>query len=547
MISHAMKRMRRRSVVCAGTVLAAAVIATSCTDDGDDGASGQAVEEASRGPRVPPSPLAGSASEAGARQRGAVEPGEVPDDAVRIAVGDDAQQVVDAAEPGTTFVFAEGIHREQQITPRDGDRFIGEPGAVLRGSRELEGFSERDGVWAIGGQTQENEIGEQGFMEEGREADAFPEELFVDGERQQHVASLDEVGDGTWHFDYAADTIYLGSDPSQGTVETSTVPTAFAGEGVRDVTIENLVIEHYANRAQVGAIHGEGTRRWTVRNVDASFNHGTGIRIGPGWLIANCRVTNNGQMGISGNGQQDEQATIVVRDSEIAQNKVLGYDWEWEGGATKFSRTVNMVFENNWVHDNIGPGPWFDIDNRDAVIRSNLVENNTGVGIHYEISYGAEIYWNEVRGNGGENEDYGTGVFVSNSSQVAVFENLLAGNRHEIYAIQDERGEGEFGRYTAADLDVRRNDVTVTDGQVGLRVPTGEDEFYASQGVRFRENTYRLSEPDQQAFYWDESEIPASQWQEHGLDVAGDFLTDGGDGALPGEATGYEATRYGPE
>jgi len=541
-MAHRMERLRRRSVASLGTVLACAAITVSCS--GTDGTSpGQTVEQASRGPRIPPSPLAENAQRAGA----AGQATEVPRDAIRIEVGDDAQEIVDDAAPGSTFVFASGTHREQQITPRDGDRFVGEDGAVLRGSRVLEGFSEQDGRFVIGGQDQQNEVGETGFMEEGREADAFPEELFVDGERQQTVGSVEEVTDGTWYFDYDADTIHLGTDPSGSTVETSVVPFAFGGEGIRDVSIEGLVIEHYANRAQMGAIHGEGTRNWTVRNVDASFNHGTGIRLGPGWLVSNCRVTNNGQMGVSGNGEQHDEAAIVVRNNEIAQNKVLGYDWEWEGGGTKFSRTVNIVFEHNWVHDNIGPGPWFDIDNRDAVIRSNLIENNTGVGIHYEISYGAEIYWNEVRGNGGENEDYGSGVFVSNSSDVAVFENLLAGNFDEIYAVQDERGEGRFGRYTVANLDVRRNDVSVTDGQVGLRVPSGEDEFYESEGVRFRENTYRLSQLDQQAFYWDEAEMAAAAWQDEGLDIAGEFVTDQDGGALPDDATAYAPAVYGPE
>ena len=40
--------------------------------------------------------------------------------------------------------------------------------------------------------------------------------------------------------------------------------------------------------------------------------------------------------------------------------------------------------------------------------------------------------------------------------------------------------------------------------------PVGEDEFYESEGVRFRENTYRLSQLDQQAFYWDEAEMAAA-------------------------------------
>lgn len=473
-----------------------------------------------------------------------VPPG-APADAVRLEVGDDFQSVVDETPPGSTFVIASGIHRLQQVVPRDGDRFIGESGAVLRGSQVLESFEEADGLFVVSGQTQQNEVGGFDFMEEGRERDAYPEELFFDGERLRHVGSVDEVEPGTWFFDYDADRIYLADDPAGHLVETSVTPWAFGGEGVRDVTIENLTLQHYANRAQIGAIHGQDTRSWTVRAVDASYNHGAGIRIGPGWEVSGCKVTHNGQMGMSGNGQQVEDDPIVVRDCEIAHNKQLGYEWTWEGGATKFAKTVGMVFENNWVHSNIGPGPWFDIDNRDAIIRSNLVENNRELGIHYEISYGAQIYWNEVRNNGLHDGAIGAGIFVSNSSGVEVFENLLYGNIHEVFALQNDVGGGEFGPYTVSGLNVHSNDITISEGELGLRVWTDEDEFYTSRDVRFANNTYRLEDPDAPVFYWNNEEIDAESWQDYGLDTDGEFLP-AEEGTLPEGAQAFRPAVYGP-
>jgi hypothetical protein len=58
--------------------------------------------------------------------------------AVRIGVGDDAQSVVNAHAAGTTYIVEAGTHlRNFSVQPKSGDRFCGEPGAVLDGGRSL--------------------------------------------------------------------------------------------------------------------------------------------------------------------------------------------------------------------------------------------------------------------------------------------------------------------------------------------------------------------------------------------------------------------------
>ena len=52
-----------------------------------------------------------------------------------IGVGDDAQMVVNAHGAGTTYVVKAGTHlRNFSVQPKSGDRFCGEPGAVLDGT-----------------------------------------------------------------------------------------------------------------------------------------------------------------------------------------------------------------------------------------------------------------------------------------------------------------------------------------------------------------------------------------------------------------------------
>jgi hypothetical protein len=55
---------------------------------------------------------------------------------VAIGAGDDAQSVVNAHAAGTTYIVKAGTHlRNFSVQPKSGDRFCGEPGAVLDGGR----------------------------------------------------------------------------------------------------------------------------------------------------------------------------------------------------------------------------------------------------------------------------------------------------------------------------------------------------------------------------------------------------------------------------
>jgi hypothetical protein len=57
---------------------------------------------------------------------------------VEIGVGEDAKSVVNAHTAGTTYIVKAGTHlRNFSVQPKSGDRFCGEPGAVLDGGRSL--------------------------------------------------------------------------------------------------------------------------------------------------------------------------------------------------------------------------------------------------------------------------------------------------------------------------------------------------------------------------------------------------------------------------
>ena len=61
---------------------------------------------------------------------------DTPCSGVEVTGGDLAAQV-NAAPSGTTFCIAAGVYRTGNIAPKDGDRLIGAPGAVLDGGGQF--------------------------------------------------------------------------------------------------------------------------------------------------------------------------------------------------------------------------------------------------------------------------------------------------------------------------------------------------------------------------------------------------------------------------
>src|SRR5689334_8694345 len=63
--------------------------------------------------------------------------------------GDDIGNLVRQKPPGTVFRIQAGVHRLQSIIPKDGDLFIGVPGAILSGAQLLSGFSRFGRLWTV--------------------------------------------------------------------------------------------------------------------------------------------------------------------------------------------------------------------------------------------------------------------------------------------------------------------------------------------------------------------------------------------------------------
>ena len=447
-------------------------------------------------------------------------PAELP--GVVVSPDDDLAQLVEASEPGTRFVLSPGIHRDGPIEPKDDMSFIGQEGAILSGAIILEGFVASGDTWTLSGVSLNDD--EHGKCEGEYRACALQNDLFMDDTMVWRVDEADEVGPGTWWG--GGDTVIVGDDPNQRKVELSVVEHAFISSA-DDISIESLIVEKYATRAQSGTIqaqepgNGDFGARWLLQDLEVRFNHAVGIKAGEETTIRRVESHHNGQLGIAASGGTN----VLVELTEIHHNNTRGFDSGWEGGGTKFTYTNGLIVRNNEVHHNLGPGLWTDIDCYDTLYEGNRSYANTGPGIFHEISFDAVIRNNEVYENGFGQTSWlwGAGILIAASTDVEVVGNSVYDNADGIAGIQQNRERSDGSRsWLLRNLWVHNNTIVMPTGQTGVVQDVDDPSIFSDRNLRFDSNTY--SGPEDKAFAWNNDDISWREWRAAGQDQNGQHL-----------------------
>jgi hypothetical protein len=346
--------------------------------------------------------------------------------------------------------------------------------------------------------------------------------VFLDDRRLRPVASRSAVLPGTVFWDAAAGQLVLGDDPTGRRVEVATATRAFSGGG--SVTVQGLTVEKFANPAQSGAFHIQGS--WTIVDNLVRWNHGAGICGASGSVVEHNEVRENGQLGLCGTSSVGARFEANV----IVGNNTAGFKRDWEAGGAKWVATQDLVVRGNYVTGNDGPGLWTDIDNIRSTIEDNYVTANNGPGIFHEISYDAAIRHNAVLDNyptqtcpqGGW---CSSGIRISESSNVLVEGNVVRGAHGSILGIQAERGSGAYGAHLLSNVTVRDNDVTPGAGRTGVMQNTGDMTIFgAARGNTFTGNRYHLrcSSSD---FAWANANLDFAHWRAVPQDATGSAST----------------------
>jgi parallel beta-helix repeat protein len=442
---------------------------------------------------------------------------------IRLEPGNDPQAQLQSQPEGETFCFSAGVYRlAGPLTPKDRQRLVGEPGAILSGAQVVTGWTQTDGAWRATGYLP-SEPFVHGECMDGYRGCGYAETVFYDNRQLRRVDTRDELAPGRFFTDYDANAIWIADDPSQRTVEVARTEAAVTGES-KDVLVEGLIIEKFANRAQRGAVQAQGPG-WRIQNNDVRLNHGHGVfSSSTGGEIAGNRLHHNGQLGLGGDSDY-----VAVTSNEIDHNNTAGFDILWEAGGMKWFNSTGLKVSHNDVHHNSGPGLWTDINNIHTTYERNTVHNNTSHGIFHEISYNAVIRNNRILDNGARRlRGWGdAGIRVAASPNVEVHGNILIGNTNAIMLVQQRRSDypSRYGPHELDSIIVHDNDITMIDNATGMVNDDGDDSLY-SRNIRFDNNTYRLANEDGQYFAWAGDLVPRTTWtQVIGHDTTGKFLT----------------------
>ena len=176
-----------------------------------------------------------------------------PGGSIAVLAGQDWQVAVNMASSSAVLCAKAGVHRGVTVSPKTGQTIRAETGAIFSGAKVLTGWTASGGRWYVDGQTQQNTAHDNNNCAPAYPRCAYPEQLWVDGELLRHVASQAAVASATWYFDYDANRIWIGVNPSGKVVETSVTPQAVTGSGT-NVKLAQLTIEKYATGSGRGTI-----------------------------------------------------------------------------------------------------------------------------------------------------------------------------------------------------------------------------------------------------------------------------------------------------
>ena len=399
-------------------------------------------------------------------------------------------KAVTAVPSGGTVVAKSGIYREPHFfVSKSNITLQAAPHAEvwLKGSDIVTNWTSDNGVWKTTGNyhnfchvcTTNSDPGKEGVA-------AYPEQVFINDEPMQQVATKAEVtpgsntfyvedktpttlkvpGDNSKGYNIGAQdniTYYIGKNPAAGQVEISERTRAFTATG-QNFTARGINVAQYASVQAWGfadPVYGKDISGPTAvslngnnslaQNMIITQNSNQGLFFNQAKASANgVKVIDNGGSGAGANKAHDS----VFENSELHGNNAAGFITSGCGAYCtmadiKVAHTKNFIFRNNILDnsssgkvqsaptnaDNVGTiNFWCDEGCIDTKIVNNFFTNSS-LAIMYEVSGSAVIASNII-------ESSGTGIRVSGSENVKLYNNTISRTYRPVYLFEDWRMNG---------------------------------------------------------------------------------------------------------
>lgn len=362
-------------------------------------------------------------------------PDRQPARSVTPACEDSLQAKIDRASAGGTVRLADDCVYRESVTVDKPLELVG-PGEI-RGSDVWGGWTRSGPYWVSTESVPEFPMLSRFRCEEGNERCLWPEQVFVDGEPLEQVASGPRPGQ--FALD-GARRVVLADDPAGRRVEVTVRPAWVVGESA-GVTVRGVAMKH----AAMDGLWNGGYPGWTVEESDLSWAHTSNLKLTlAGGLVARANeLHHGGQLGLASN-----KAAIEVSGNRVYSNNTEGFDPGWEAGGMKISQPFAALVSENDVHANGDIGIWLDTVNEEqssVEIARNRVHDQPWQGIRVEITKNFSVRENVVWENGWARGDSynGAGISVDGSFDGTVTENVLAWNASGIGVVQQDRSRPE--------------------------------------------------------------------------------------------------------
>jgi hypothetical protein len=271
--------------------------------------------------------------------------------------------------------------------------------------------------------------------------------VFVDGELLKSVGWEGELDEHSFYVDYDAGHVYIGTDPTNRTVEITAFDSALVRvsrpchgkeSDKKGPTIRGITFTQYAYRAidiegkkpatlvsqeptddPVGpaepGTYGREVVGTTLENVTISFcSRVAGYFRGDGLTIRSSLFSDTSTEGVYVIGSSD----VLLERNIFRRNNIEELTGYYPAAVKIFNQSRRVTCRDNLVIDNPhSNGIWYDVGEVDGVFVDNWVEGAID-GFFFEISKGATVAGNVFVG-------CDKGLRVLNSSNVRAYHNTF--------------------------------------------------------------------------------------------------------------------------
>ncbi len=355
------------------------------------------------------------------------------------------QHAVNISTPGQTIVLRAGTYHERVTVPA-GKRVTIQPypneAVWFDGSVVVSDWQKSGSVWVSNGWTTqfdssptftkgapESTLPAFNFVDPKYPLAAHPDQVWVDGKPLTQVATASAVKAGTFAVDYAAQRLYIGSDPKGHEVRASDKTKAIAVQG-EGTTLKGFGVRRFATSVPgFGAITAEAPGI-TLQDLDIEQNATTGLFVGAANIVVrNVTTTDNGMLGVNGNYADNLLVSGLLSD----HNNLQRFNTAPVSGGMKITRSRVLTIRDSSFSHNLGVGLWFDQSVYDGDVIDNTMDGNVSHGMSMEISSTFVVAGNTIVNNDGN------GIKLNDTDHVRIWFNTVANNTIDLRIAQDVR------------------------------------------------------------------------------------------------------------